>query len=152
TRPVRMIVPFAPAGPVDVVGRIVAQKLSDALGQQVYVENHAGGSGNLGTALVAKAPSDGYTLLAISSTLVVNPSLFARLGFDTTSDLAPVSLVGKGPQILLVHPSVPAANMRELITLVKANPGKYSYAHAGVGTPGHLGGEMLKLAYGLDMV
>src|SRR4051812_35493460 len=99
TRPVRMVVPFAPAGPVDVVGRIVAQKLSEALGQQVYVENHAGGSGNVGTALVAKAPPDGYTLLAISSTLVVNPSLFAKLGFDTTKDLAPVSLVGTGPQI-----------------------------------------------------
>src|SRR5439155_1293914 len=91
-RPVKMVAPFAPGGPVDVVARVLAPKLSERLGQQFYVENHPGGSGNIGTALVARAPPDGYTVLVISSTLVVNPSLFARLGFDTTTDLAPVSL------------------------------------------------------------
>jgi tripartite-type tricarboxylate transporter receptor subunit TctC len=151
-RPVKMIAPFAPGGPVDAVARVLAPKLSEGLGQQFYVENHPGGSGNIGTALAAKAPADGYTILVISSTLVVNPSLFAKLGFDTTSDLAPVSLVGVSPQVLLVHPSVPAASVKELVAWVKASPGQLSYAHAGLGTPGYLAGEMLKQAFGLDLV
>jgi tripartite-type tricarboxylate transporter receptor subunit TctC len=151
-RPVKMVAPFAPGGPVDVVARVLAPKLSEGLGQQFYVENHPGGSGNIGTALVAKAPPDGYTVLVISSTLVVNPSLFAKLGFDTTSDLAPVSLVGVSPQVLLVHPSVPAASVKELIAWVKASPGQHSYAHAGLGAPGYLAGEMFKQAFGLDLV
>jgi tripartite-type tricarboxylate transporter receptor subunit TctC len=151
-RPVKLVAPFAPGGPVDAVARVLAPALSERLGQQFYVENHPGGSGNIGTALVAKAPPDGYTVLVISSTLVVNPSLFAKLGFDTTTDLAPVSLVGVSPQVLLVHPSVPATNLAELVAWVKASPGKYSYAHAGTGTPGYLAGEMLKQALGLDLV
>jgi tripartite-type tricarboxylate transporter receptor subunit TctC len=151
-RPVRMIAPFAPGGPVDVVARLLAPKLSQALGQQFYVENHPGASGNIGTAMVAKAAPDGYTVLVISSTLVVNPSLFANLGFDTPTELAPVSLIGVSPQVLLVHPSVPAASVAELVQWVRASPGKYSYAHAGLGTPGYLAGEMLKQAFGLDLV
>jgi tripartite-type tricarboxylate transporter receptor subunit TctC len=151
-RPVKMIAPFAPGGPVDAVARVLAPKLSEGLGQQFYVENHPGGSGNIGTALAAKAPADGYTILVISSTLVVNPSLFAKLGFDTASDLAPVSLVGVSPQVLLVHPSVPAASVKELVAWVRASPGQLSYAHAGLGTPGYLAGEMLKQAFGLDLV
>ena len=151
-RPVRLIAPFAPGGPVDVVARLLAPKLSEIFGQQFYVENHPGASGNIGTALVAKAPGDGYTILVISSTLVVNPSLFGKLGFDTYIDLAPISLVGVSPQILLVHPSVPAHDIAELIARVKASPGKYSYAHAGVGTPGFLAGEMFKQTFGLDLV
>ena len=151
-RPVRLIAPFAPGGPVDVVARLLAPKLSEIFGQPFYVENHPGASGNIGTALVAKAPGDGYTILVISSTLVVNPSLFGKLGFDTYIDLAPISLVGVSPQVLLVHPSVPAHNIAELIAWVKASPGKYSYAHAGVGTPGFLAGEMFKQTFGLDLV
>jgi tripartite-type tricarboxylate transporter receptor subunit TctC len=151
-RPVKIIAPFAPGGPVDAVARVLAPKLSEGLGQQFYVENRPGGSGNIGTALAAKAPADGYTILVISSTLVVNPSLFAKLGFDTMSDLAPVSLVGVSPQVLLVHPSVPAASVKELVAWVKASPGQHSYAHAGLGTPGYLAGEMLKQAFGLDLV
>jgi tripartite-type tricarboxylate transporter receptor subunit TctC len=152
SRPVRLVAPFAPGGPVDAVARVLAPKLSESFGQQFYVENHPGGSGNIGTALVAKAPPDGHTILVISSSLVVNPSLFAKLGFDTFVDLAPVSLIGESPQVLLVNPSVPATTLVELIALVKAIPGKYSYAHAGLGTPGYLAGEMLKQAFGLDMV
>src|SRR5258707_7644422 len=151
-RPVKMIAPFAPGGPVDAVARVLAPKLSEGLGQQFYVENHPGGSGNIGTALAAKAPADGYTILVISSTLVVNPSLFAKLGFETTSDLAPVSLVGVSPQVLLVNPTVPATNVKELVAWVKASPGKYSSGHAGLRTPGYLAGEMLKQAFGLDLV
>ena len=148
-RPVRLIAPFAPGGPVDVVARLLAPKLSEIFGQPFYVENHPGASGNI---VVAKAPGDGYIILVISSTLVVNPSLFGKLGFDTYIDLAPISLVGVSPQVLLVHPSVPAHNIAELIAWVKASPGKYSYAHAGVGTPGFLAGEMFKQAFGLDLV
>jgi tripartite-type tricarboxylate transporter receptor subunit TctC len=151
-RPVKLVAPFAPGGPVDVVARVLAPKLSERLGQQFYVENHPGGSGNIGTALVARAPPDGYTVLVISSTLVVNPSLFTKLGFDTTTDLAPVSLVGVSPQVLLVHPSVPATSVKELIAWVKASPGEHAYAHAGLGTPGYLAGEMLKQAFGLDLL
>ena len=150
-RPVKMVAPFAPGGPVDVVARVLAPKLSERLGQQFYVENHPGGSGNIGTALVAKAPPDGYTVLVISSTLVVNPSLFTKLGFDTTTDLAPVSLVGVSPQVLLVHPSVPATTVKELVAWVKVSPGEHAYAHAGLGTPGYLAGEMLKQAFGLNL-
>jgi tripartite-type tricarboxylate transporter receptor subunit TctC len=151
-RPVKLVAPFAPGGPVDAVARVLAPTLSERLGQQFYVENHPGGSGNIGTALVARAVPDGYTVLVISSTLVVNPSLFAKLGFDTSTDLAPVSLVGVSPQVLLVNPSVPATNLAEFVAWVKASPGKYSYAHAGTGTPGYLAGEMLKQALGLDLV
>src|SRR5437660_9307982 len=125
-RPVRLIAPFAPGGAVDVVARLLAPKLSEIFGQQFYVENHPGASGNIGTALVAKAPGDGYTILVISSTLVVNPSLFAKLGFDTLTDLAPVSLVAVSPQILLVNPSVPATNIKELVAWAKASPGTHS--------------------------
>ncbi len=152
TRPVRLVAPFAPGGPVDAVARVIAPKLAEGFGQQFYVENHPGGSGNIGTTLVAKAPPDGHTLLVISSTLVVNPSLFAKLGFDTLRDLAPVSLIGVSPQVLLVNPAVPATNLKELVAWVKASPGKLSYGHAGLGTPGYLAGEMLKQAFGLDLV
>src|SRR6266511_591718 len=151
-RPVRLVAPFAPGGPVDVVARLLAPKLSEGLGQQFYVENHPGANSNISTALVAKAPTDGYTVLVISSTLMVNPSLFEKLGFDTEKDLAPISLVGVSPQILLVHPAVQAINLKELIAWVKASPGRHSYAHAGLGTPGYLAGEMLKQAFGLDLV
>src|SRR5258707_8318318 len=147
-RPVKMIAPFATGGPFDAVPRVPAPNLSEGLGQQFYVENPPGGSGNIGTALAAKAPADGYTILVISSTLVVNPSLFAKLGFDTATDLAPVSLVAVSPQILLVNPGAPATTLQELVAWAKAGPGKYSYAHAGLGTPGYLAGEMLKQAFG----
>src|SRR5262249_23945411 len=108
-------------------------------------------SGNIGTAQVAKAPGDGYTVLVISSGFVVNPSMF-KLTYDWEKELAPVSLVGLGPQEILVNPSVPARGMKELIALIKANPDKFTYGSAGLGTPGFLGGEMLKQAYGLDLV
>ena len=149
-RPIRLVAPFAPGGPVDVGARILAPKLQDALGVQVYVENVPGGSGNIGTAQVAKAAGDGYTVLVISSGFVVNPSMF-KLSYDWEKELAPVSLVGLAPQVILVHPSVPATSMQELIALVKANPGKYSYGSAGLGTPGYLAGEMLKQTFGIDL-
>jgi tripartite-type tricarboxylate transporter receptor subunit TctC len=150
TRPIRLIAPFAPGGPVDIGARLLAPKLQESLGVQVHVENVPGGSGNIGTALVAKAPGDGTTILVISSSFVVNPSMF-NLSYNIDTDLASVSLVGLGPQVVLVHPSVPATSMNELIALVKANPGKYSYGTAGTGSPGFLAGVMLNHEFGLDL-
>ena len=149
-RPIRLVAPFAPGGPVDVGARILQPKLQEALGVQVYVENVPGGSGNIGTAQVAKAAGDGHTVLVISSGFVVNPSMF-KLTYDWEKELAPVSLIGLAPQVILVHPSVPAHDMKELIALVKANPGKYSFGSAGLGTPGYLAGEMLKQTFGIDL-
>src|SRR4051812_33342514 len=151
SRPVRLVAPFAPGGPVDVGARLLAPKLQEALGVQVYVENVPGGSGNIGTAQVAHAPGDGSTVLVISSGFVVNPSMF-HLTYDWEKELTPVSLIGLAPQVIPVHPSVPATNMKELIALVKANPGKYSFGSAGLGTPGFLAGQMLNQTFGLDLV
>ena len=150
TRPIRLIAPFAPGGPVDIGARLLAPKLQEALGVQVHVENVPGGSGNIGTGLVAKSPGDGTTVLVISSSFVVNPSMF-NLNYNIDADLTAVSLVGLGPQVILVHPSVPATNINELIVLVKANPGKYSYGTAGTGSPGFLAGVMLNQEFGLDL-
>ncbi|MGE0036080.1 MAG: Bug family tripartite tricarboxylate transporter substrate binding protein [Xanthobacteraceae bacterium] len=150
SKAIRLVAPFAPGGPVDVGARILAPRLQDALGARVYVDNVAGGSGNIGTAAVVKAPGDGHTVLVISSTFVVNPSML-KLTYDIDKDLSAVSLVGVGPQVILVHPSVPARNMKELIDLAKASPGKYSYASAGAGSPGYLGGLMLNQAFNLDL-
>ena len=151
-RPVKVIVPFAPAGPTDVIARIVADKLSAHLGQQFYVENRAGAGGNIGTAAAAQSPADGYTLLAASTGLVVNPSLFAKVPYDPVKDFAPITLVAVSPNVLIVHPSVAAKNVKELVALVRANPGKYSYATAGVGSTPHLSGEMFRISQGIDLV
>jgi tripartite-type tricarboxylate transporter receptor subunit TctC len=151
-RPVKVIVPFAPAGPTDVIARIVADKLSASLGQQFYVENRAGAGGNIGTAAVAQSPADGYTLLVASTGLVVNPSLFAKVPYDPVKDFAPITLVAVSPNVLTVHPSVEAKTVKELVALVKANPGKYSFAAPGVGSTPHLSGEMFRISQGIDMV
>ena len=123
-RPVKIIVPFAPAGPTDVMARLIAQKLSESLGKQFYVENHPGAGGNLGMALVANAAPDAYTLLMVSSSVVVNPSLYEKVPYDVYKSLAPVTLAGSSPNILVVHPSVPAKTVSELIGYIQANPGQ----------------------------
>lgn len=152
-RPVKIIVPFAPAGPTDVAARMIAQKLSENLKQQFFIENQAGAGGNLGMGNAAKAPPDGYTILFVSSSYVVNPSLYAKIPYDPFKDFAPVTIAGTAPNLLSVHPSVPATNVRELVALIKANPGKYNnFAHAGVGTTPHLSGELFRLTFGLDLV
>src|SRR5690242_6640965 len=149
--PVKIIVPFAPAGPTDVMARLIAQKLSESLKQQFFVENHPGAGGNIGMTQVAKSPPDGYTILVASSSYVVNPSLYANNPYDPYKDFAPVTLAAASPNIVVVHPDIPAKTMKELIDLVKANPGKYTLANPGVGTTPMLGGELLKLTYKLDM-
>jgi tripartite-type tricarboxylate transporter receptor subunit TctC len=151
TKPIRLIVPFAPGGSNDIMARIAAQKFSESLGQQVIVDNRPGASGIVGTELAAKAPPDGYTLLMMSLTLTVNPSLYRKLPYDTTKDLVPVSLIASAPLMLVVNPALPAKSVQELIAHAKANPGKLNFGSGGRGTTPHLAGEMLKAMAGLDM-
>jgi tripartite-type tricarboxylate transporter receptor subunit TctC len=144
-KPVRVIVPFATGGPTDIVGRIVAGKLSDLLGQQFFVENKAGAGGNLGADAVAKALPDGYTLLiATVSTNAINPGLYTKMPYDPIRDFAPIAQVGVTPTMLAVHPSLPVKNVQELIALIRDNPGKYTYGSSGVGSILHLCGEQFK--------
>ena len=151
THPVRVIVSAAAGGPSDVIGRVVAQKLGERLGQQFYVENIPAGAGNVAVGMVAKAVPDGYTLLSPTSAVVINPSLYANLPYDTLRDFAPVTLVAASPHVLTVNPSLPAHSVQELIQVVRANPGKFSYASPGTGTTGQLAGELFKLSLGLDL-
>jgi tripartite-type tricarboxylate transporter receptor subunit TctC len=147
---VKVIVPFAAGGPTDVMARLLAQKLSESLKQQFYVENHAGAGGNIGTTMVARAAPDGYTILVASSSYVVNPSLYAHNPYDAFKDFAPVTLAAASPNILVVNPSIPAKSVKELIALVQANPGKYTIANPGLGTTPQLAAELFKLSYKLD--
>jgi len=152
TRPVRIIVPFGPGGPTDVAARMIAQKLSENLGRNFVVENVAGASSNIGTVQAAKAAPDGYTILVTVNNLVINPSLFDKVAFDPYKDFDPVALAVSFSSAFAVHPSVPAKSVKELIELVKANPGKYSYASPGLGTPSHLLGEQFRVTHKLDIV
>lgn len=149
-KPVKVVVPFAPAGPTDVMARLIAQKLSENLKQQFFIENHAGAGGNLGMAAVAKAAPDGYTILVASSSFVVNPSLYAKNPYDPYKDFAPVTLAAASPNILVVHPDVPAKSVKELVELIKKQPGKFSVANPGVGTTPQLAAELFKLNLKLD--
>lgn len=151
-RPVRIVVGFTAGGPTDAIARIVAQRLSDSLGQQFVVENMAGAGGNTAAGQVARMTPDGYTIMAISTGFVVNPSLYAKVPYDPIKDFAPISLVAASPNIVVVNPSVPAKTLSELVQLIRDNPGKYSFAGPGVGSTPHLGGELFRLAFGLDLV
>jgi len=151
-KPVRIVVGFTAGGPTDAIARIVAQKLSDSLGQQFVVENIGGAGGNTASGQVARATPDGYTIMAISTGFVVNPSLYAKVPYDPVKDFAPVTLVAASPNIVVVNPSVPAKTLSELVQLVRDNPGKYSFAGPGVGSTPHLGGELFRLAFKLDLV
>jgi len=151
-RPIRIISPYAPGGTTDILARLLSPKLQATLGQPIIVENKAGANGNIGTEFVAKSKPDGYTfLMGNNSGVVINQNLY-KLNIKPSQDLAPVILVALVPSVLYVHPSVPAATLPEFVALVKSNPNKYSFASAGSGSPQHLSGEMLKLAYGLDLV
>ena len=141
-RPVRMIVPFSPGGATDVPARILAQRLSEAFGHQIVIDNRPGAGGVLGADAVAKAPPDGYTLLLTATTHVISASLYKKLPYDAIRDFAPVMLIGSGPNVLTVHPSLPAKNVRELISLAKARPGKIDYASSGNGSAQHLFGAL----------
>ena len=151
-RPVRVIVPFAPGGPSDVIARLLMQKFSENLGQQFYVENHAGGGGNLGTAVAARATPDGYTILVASSSFMINPGLYAKVPYDPYNDFDPVTEIATTPNVLVVHPSVPAKSVAELIRYAKAHPGTLNYSSPGNGSGAHLAGELFKSMAGVDIV
>jgi tripartite-type tricarboxylate transporter receptor subunit TctC len=151
-RPVRIIVPFAAGGPTDVFARLVAEKLSQSLGQQFYVEDQPGAGGNIGMGRGARTAPDGYTIVFVSTSFVVNPSLYPQIPYDPFKDFAPVTLAALAPNVLVVNPSLAAHDVKELVALLKANPGTYSYASAGLGTTPHLSGELFKLREGVDVV
>jgi tripartite-type tricarboxylate transporter receptor subunit TctC len=151
-KPIRMIVPYPPAGGTDIVARVLNEKLAPALGATIVVDNKGGAAGNLGTDLAAKAPADGYTILFTLSSHTINPKLYRELPFDVERDFAAVSIAALIPQILVAHPSVPANNVQELIAYAKANPGKLNFASVGIGSPGHIAGELFKLRTGVSMV
>lgn len=154
TRPIKLVVPYTPGGSNDVIARILAQKLTAFWGQPVVVENRPGAGGNLGAALVARAAPDGYTfLITPNNLLTMNPSLYKKtgMGFDPAKDIIPISLVATGPILLAVNAELPVNSVKELIDYAKANPGKLSYASAGIGTPHHLTAELFKSRTGIDM-
>jgi tripartite-type tricarboxylate transporter receptor subunit TctC len=152
-KPIRMIVPYAAGGPTDVLARVVAQKLTESLGQSVIVDNKPGANGIPGTDAIAKASPNGYTIgLSTIGPLAVNPSLFPKIPYDTLKDFAPLMVLARSYSLLAVNPSVPANNLRELVALLKANPGKYSYASGGVGTTQHLSGELFSNVAGVKML
>lgn len=153
SRPIKLIAPFPPGGSSDVLCRLLAQKLTEGFGQTVVVENRPGASGAIGFEAAAKAPNDGYTIvIGSSSTLATNPHLFKKLPYDPINDFAPVSLVATSPQVLIVHPSVKANTVAELIALAKASPGKLNFGSGGKGIQSHISGEMFKSAVGVDIV
>ena len=151
-RPVRVIVPFAPGGVTDVVARLIAGKVSEQLGRQFYVENMVGGSGNVGMGQAARAAPDGYTMLTAFSSYVINPALFERVPYDPVKDFDPLSLAVTSTTVIVVNVELPVSNLKELVALIRANPGKLSYASAGTGTTSHLAGEQFRLALAPDLV
>jgi tripartite-type tricarboxylate transporter receptor subunit TctC len=152
-RPVRVIVPFAPGGQTDVVARLVAQRLSDRLGKQFYIENAAGGGGNIGVGRAALAEPDGHSIVLVDGiAFAANPALYATIPYDPIADFEPVGVAATTMQVLAVNPSVPANTVQELVALINASPGKFSYASAGVGTGAHLTGELFRSSLNLDLV
>ena len=151
-RPVRMVVPFAAGGTTDVLARILGQKLSESLGQQVPVENRPGANGNIGAELVAHSPADGYTIMmGFDGTLAINPSVYRKLAFDPLRDFVTVALVGRVAPLIVAHPSLPAKSLQELVAYAKANPGRINYSSAGHGSTSHLAGELFKSRAGIEM-
>jgi tripartite-type tricarboxylate transporter receptor subunit TctC len=152
TRPIVLVSPFPPGGSVSLVARIVAEKLSETLGQSIIVENRGGAGGTIGARLVAKSLPDGYTLLlGYTGTLAIGPSLYANAGFEPRKDFAPIGRIGSAPTMLVVHPSLPVHSVTELIAYARENPGKVNYGSAGIGTVGHLAGELLATMAGIKL-
>ena len=152
-RPIRLFIPFAAGGAVDTIGRALGQKLTEQMGQPVIVENRAGAGGNLGMEFVARAAPDGYTIaLALTAQYVVNPALYPKLPYDPVKDYAPIMLVARNPYVLIVHPSVPAKTLKELLALAKARAGQLTFSSSGNGSGAHLSGEMLKTLGKVNML
>jgi tripartite-type tricarboxylate transporter receptor subunit TctC len=152
-RPIRLVVPFPPGGATDILARVTGRRLSEVWGQNVIIDNRPGAGGTLGSTIVARAAADGYTLImGTNASHAIAPSLYANLAYDPLKDFAPITLVAVVPQVVVVHPSVAAKNVKELIALAKDKPGALSYGSAGLGTPGHLGMELFKMMAGVNMV
>jgi tripartite-type tricarboxylate transporter receptor subunit TctC len=151
-KPIRIVSGFAPGGGIDIMARVLSPKLVEALGQQVIIESRPGGGTNIAMEYVVKSPPDGYTLLMNTPPVAINMSLYKKLPFDTTRDLAAISIFSQAPNLLVVHPSVPARSVRELIALVRARPGVLNFSSGGNGTTQHLSGELFKLRTGTNMV
>jgi tripartite-type tricarboxylate transporter receptor subunit TctC len=151
-RPITLVVPFPPGGSTSIVARIIADKMSESLGQQIVIDNRGGAGGTIGSRAVAKSPGDGYTiLLGYTGTLAIGPSLYPNVGYDPRKDFAPIGMIGHAPNSLVVHPSFPARSVKELVDYAKANPGKVQYGSAGVGTVSHVSGEYFASAAGLTL-
>jgi tripartite-type tricarboxylate transporter receptor subunit TctC len=150
-RSIRMIVPFSPGGSNDIMGRLVAGKWTESMGEQVVVDNRPGATGIIGTDIAAKSAPDGYTVLVMSLTFAVSPSIRSKLPYDTEKDLVPLTLIASAPLILVVHPSLPVKSVKEFIAYAKANPGKLNFGSGGLGSTPHLAGEMLKTMAGIRM-
>jgi tripartite-type tricarboxylate transporter receptor subunit TctC len=152
SKPVRLVVPFPPGASSDLVGRMIGQKLTESIGQQIIADNRAGAGGNLGIGLAAKSPPDGYTMVIATASIAVSASLYANPGYDAVKDLAPVARLTNIPNVLLVHPSVPAKTLREFVEMARKNPGKLNFGSGGAGTTNHLANELLKHLEKVDIV
>src|SRR3954467_7157009 len=152
SKPVRFIIPFPPGGPTDIMGRLAAQRLTEVWGVQVVADNRAGAGGNIGSELCAKSPPDGYTICMMTVAQSISPSIYPKLGFDPLKDFAAVTLMATLPSLLMVHPSLPAKNVKELVALAKAKPAILTYASTGNGTSPHMLMEMFKWMAGVDLV
>jgi tripartite-type tricarboxylate transporter receptor subunit TctC len=151
-RPIRLVVPYAPGGGTDLTSRLIALRLTESFKQQVIVDNRAGGASNIGAEITARSAPDGYTIMMAGISFSINVSIFSKLGYDPIKDFDPVSLVATVPLIVVVHPSVPATNIKELIALARAKPGTLNYASGGAGTANHIAGELFKYMTGTDIV
>jgi tripartite-type tricarboxylate transporter receptor subunit TctC len=148
SRPVRVIVPFAPAGTTDILARLIGQWLSERLGQQFVIDNRPGSGGNLGTEAVVRAPADGYTLLLVGGWNAINATLYDKLNFNFLRDIMPVASIGGAPYVMVINPSLPAKTVPDFIAYAKANPGRVNMASAGTGAPSHVSGELFKMMAG----
>ena len=152
-KPIRCVVPYPPGGPTDIIGRAIAQKLAEALGQPVIIDNRGGAAGTIGSEQVARAPADGYTLLwGTPGTHGIAPSIYPKLGYDPVKDFTHITLIALGTNLLVVHPSVPARSVAELVAVAKSRPGKLNFGSAGAGATSHMAAEMLKVMSGIDML
>ena len=152
TRPVRMVIPYPAGGSTDGLARLILPRVSESLGQQVVIDNRGGAGGIIGTSLVARAAPDAYTLLMVFDVHSVNPSVFRKLPYDTLKDFAPITLVAISPVFLIVHPSVPATDVKQFVALARARPGEFNFASAGAGSSNHLAGELFKQVTGTDLM
>jgi tripartite-type tricarboxylate transporter receptor subunit TctC len=152
SKPIRLVLPFPPGGPTDIVGRLTGQKLAEQVGQSVIADSRPGASGNIGLELAAKSPPDGYTIVLSSPVIALSPHLYTKLNYDPQKDLAPIALIGALRNVLVVHPSVPATTVKDLVQIARKNPGKLNYGSGGIGTTTHLAPELLKNLENLDIV